>query len=270
MVKAGEKTGDLGTVLERLADYLEARYEARRRLVQALAYPLLVSIVAVAIVVGLMIYVVPTVVAVFAHGKQALPLLTRGLIAVSSLIRHYGWILVLIAIVVPFVWGRAMQYRNARFRLHAALLELPLLGNLLRSSDSAKFSATLAILLGSNVPLLEALTAAKRTLRNLRISEAVGRAIERIREGAPIARSLGAEKVFPPMMIHLIASGESSGALAEMLRRAAEQQQKELDHFTALGVAVFEPALIVGMGLLVILIVLAILMPIMEINQLVI
>lgn len=270
MVKAGEKTGDLGTVLERLADYLDARYEARRRLVQALAYPLLVSIVAVVIVVGLMIYVVPTVVAVFAHGKQALPLLTRGLILVSSLIRSYGWILLLFAIIAPFFWRRAMQYRNARFRLHAALLELPLLGNLLRSSDSAKFSATLAILLGSNVPLLEALTAAKRTLRNLRIVEAVGRAIERIREGAPIARSLGAEKVFPPMMIHLIASGESSGALAEMLRRAAEQQQKELDHFTALGVAVFEPALIVGMGLLVILIVLAILMPIMEINQLVI
>ena len=270
MVKAGEKTGDLGTVLERLADYLEARYEARRRLVQALAYPLLVSVVAVAIVIGLMVYVVPTVVAVFAHGKQALPWLTRGLIAVSSLIRHYGWILLALAVVVPFVWARAMQYRNARFRLHAALLELPLLGNLLRSSDSAKFSATLAILLGSNVPLLEALTAARRTLRNLRISEAVGRAIERIREGAPIARSLGAEKVFPPMMIHLIASGEAGGALAAMLRRAAEQQQKELDHFTALGVAVFEPALIVAMGLLVILIVLAILMPIMEINQLVI
>lgn len=270
MVKAGEKTGDLGTVLERLADYLEARYEARRRLVQALAYPLLVSVVAVAIVVGLMIYVVPTVVAVFAHGKQALPLLTRGLIAVSSLTRQYGWILLALAVVFPFVWARAMQFRNTRDRLHAALLELPVVGNLFRSSDSAKFSATLAILLGSNVPLLEALNAAKRTLRNLRIREAVGRAIERIREGAPIARSLGGEKVFPPMMIHLIASGESSGALPAMLRRAAEQQQKELDHFTALGVAIFEPALIVGMGLLVILIVLAILMPIMEINQLVI
>ena len=270
MVKAGEKTGDLGTVLERLADYLEARYEARQRLVQALAYPVLVSIVAVAIVVGLMIYVVPTVVAVFAHGKQALPLLTRGLIAVSSLIRHFGWTILVIAFVMPIAWVSAMQSRNIRNRLHAALLELPVLGNLLRSSDSARFSATLAILLGSNVPLLEALNAAQRTLRNLRIRDAVERAIERIREGAPIARALGVEKVFPPMMIHLIASGESSGALPAMLRRAAEQQQKELDHFTALGVAIFEPALIVGLGFLVILIVLAILMPIMEINQLVI
>ena len=270
MVKAGEKTGDLGAVLERVAGYLEARYEARQKLVQALAYPLLVSLVAVAIVVGLMVYVVPTVVAAFAHGKQALPLLTRGLIAISGLIRDYGWMLVVALIAFTYASRRLMRIRDVRSRVHAALLELPLAGKLLKNSDSAKFSATLAILLGSGVPLLEALNAAKMTLRNLRISEAVGRAIERIREGAPIARSLGAERVFPAMMIHLIASGESSGRLASMLQKAAEQQQKELDHVVALGVATFEPALIVGMGVIVVLIVLAILLPIMEVNQLVI
>ena len=270
LVRAGEKTGDLTTVLERLADYLEARHEARRRLVQALAYPVLVSVVAVVIVIALMSYVVPTVVAVFVHGKQTLPLLTRGLIGVSNLIRDFGWVFVIAAAAAVFFWRRAMGNHDLRYRVHARILRLWLLGNFLKSLDSARFAATLSILVGSSVPLLEALAAAQGTLRNLLIRDAVGRAIQRIREGAPIARSLGAEKVFPPLMIHLIASGEASGALAPMLQRAAEQQQKELDHFTALGAAVFEPALIVCMGLLVILIVLAILMPIMEINQLVI
>lgn len=270
LVRAGEKTGDLTTVLERLADYLEARHEARRRLVQALAYPVLVSVVAVAIVIALMSYVVPTVVAVFVHGKQTLPLLTRGLIAVSDLIRNFGWIFVIVAAATVFVWRRAMLNHDARYRLHALLLRSAMPGNFLKSLDSARFAATLSILVGSSVPLLEALAAAQGTVRNLTIRDAVGRAIQRIREGAPIARSLGAEKVFPPMMIHLIATGEASGTLAPMLQRAADQQQKELDHFTALGAAVFEPALIVFMGALVILIVLAILMPIMEINQLVI
>lgn len=270
LVRAGEKTGDLTTVLERLADYLEARHEARRRLVQALAYPVLVSAVAVAIVIALMSYVVPTVVAVFVHGKQTLPLLTRGLIAVSDLIRNFGWILVIVAGAALVLWRQAMSSHNARFRLHSLMLRLAMLGSFLKSIESARFAATLSILVGSSVPLLQALAAAQDTVRNLLIREAVGRAIQRIREGAPIARSLGAEKVFPPMMIHLIATGEASGTLAPMLQRAADQQQKELDHFTALGAAIFEPALIVFMGVLVILIVLAILMPIMEINQLVI
>lgn len=270
LIRAGEKTGDLKTVLERLADHLEARHEARRKLVQALAYPVLVSVVAVAIVVALMGYVVPQVVAVFVHSKQTLPLLTRGLIGASRLIRDFGWIFVIASIAAAFLWRHAMRNHDTRYRLHAALLRLSLVGNFLKSLDSARFASTLAILVGSSVPLLEALAAAQSTVRNLRIREAVGRAIQRIREGAPIARSLNAEKVFPPLMIHLIASGEASGTLAPMLQRAADHQQKELDHFAALGAVIFEPALIVIMGLLVILIVLAILMPIMEINQLVI
>jgi general secretion pathway protein F len=270
LVRAGEKTGDLATVLERLADYLEARHEARRRLIQALAYPVLVTVVAFAIVVALMSYVVPTVVAVFVHGKQTLPLLTRGLIVVSDFIRNFGWVLLALAAVGAVLARRTLKLQQARYRLHTMLLRLSPTGNLLKSLDSARFASTMAILVGSSVPLMDALATAQGTVRNLRIREAVGNAIQRIREGAPIARSLGAEHVFPPLMIHLIASGEASGALGPMLQRAADQQQKELDHFTALGVAIFEPALIVFMGMLVILIVLAILMPIMEINQLVI
>lgn len=269
LVRAGEKTGDLATMLERLADYLEARHEARRRLAQALAYPLLVTVVAALIIVGLMVYVVPNVVAVFVHGKQSLPFLTRALIAVTGLIRDAGWVVLVIALASPFLWRALMARGDARYRLHAVSLRMPVLGGFLKSLDSARFAATLAILVGSGVPLLEGLAAAQGTVRNLKIAEAIGRAIQRVREGAPIARSLGAEKVFPPLMIHLVASGEASGTLASMLQRAAEQQRKELDHFTALGVAVLEPALIVAMGVLVILIVLAVLMPIMEINQLV-
>lgn len=270
LVRAGEKTGDLATVLERLADYLEARHEARRKLVQALAYPLVVAVVAAAIVAGLMAYVVPNVVAVFVHGKQSLPFLTRGLIATTHLIRDFGWIALAAAIVGPFLWRALMLRGDSRIRLHSSLLRMPVLGRVLRSLDSTRFASTLAILVGSGVPLLDALAAAQGTVRNRKIAEAVGRGIQRVREGAPIARSLASEKVFPPLMIHLVASGEASGTLAKMLQRAAEQQQKELDHFTALGAAILEPALIVAMGLLVILIVLAVLMPIMEINQLVI
>lgn len=270
LVRAGEKTGDLATVLARIADHLEARQQARRKLVQALAYPVLVSLVAIAIVIALMTYVVPKVVAVFVHAKQTLPLLTRGLIALSDLIRDWGWLFALALVAAALAWRYAMRREEVRYRWHAALLRVAVLGRLLKSIDSTRFAATMAILVGSGVPLMQALAAARDTVRNLRVREAVTHAIERVREGAPIARALGAEKVFPPMMIHLIASGEASGTLAPMLQRAADQQDMELDHFTTMAVAIFEPALIVFMGLIVVLIVLAILMPIMEVNQLVI
>lgn len=269
LVRAGEKTGDLATVLGRLADFLESRQEARRRLAQALAYPLLVSAIAIVIIVALMVYVVPTVVAVFVHGKQALPFLTRALIAVSGMVRDYGWMAIFIVAAGALVWRKTLRGHAARTRMHEAALRLPVVGPFWRSLESSRFASTLAILLASGVPLLDALASAEEAVRNCHMREAVARATQRIREGASIARALGIEKAFPALLVQMIANGEASGTLAPMLQRAAEQQQKELDHFTALALAIFEPVLIAVLGVVVLLVVLAVLMPILEINRLV-
>ena len=268
LVNAGEKSGELHTLLARLADYLETSQATRQKILQALLYPIIVVVVAFAVIAGLVAYVVPQIVGVFTHSKQSLPLLTQALILVSDVLRASGlWLAAGAAAAVVLV-RRALKNEALRLRWHARLLRVPLLGRFLRTVDSARFASTMAILVGSGVPLLAALEAGRGVIGNLVLRRSVERAIGLVREGSPLHRALAAERLFPPLLIHLVASGEASGTLDQMLARAAQQQQNELDHRTALALGLFEPLLILFMGGLVLLIVLAVLLPIININLL--
>jgi len=269
VVDAGEKSGELPRLLARLADYLEAWQVTRQKIFQALLYPLLVSIVAFLVVIGLVTYVVPQIVSVFKQSKQVLPLLTRGLILVSDILRGHGWWLLTLAVAAPLLARRTLKRDEAlQLRWHRTLLRVPLLGRHLRTLDSARLASTLAIMVGSGVPLLTALETGKAVIANRVLREAVDKAIGQVREGSPLSKALAADKLFPPLLVHLIASGEASGTLGKMLERAAAQQQAELDRRTAVALGLFEPLLILVMGGIVLTIVLAILMPIIEINLL--
>jgi general secretion pathway protein F len=267
-VAAGEKSGELAKVMNQLADYMERSDELRRKTVQALIYPAIVAIVAVLVVTGLLTYVVPQVVAVFQSGKQALPLLTRIMIALSGFLRGWGWLL-LLAIGGGIAGLRYSLREDAvRRRWDAWLLELPLLGRHLRTLDTTRFASTLAILVGSGVPLLSALEAGRLVVVRLPLRDAIATASERVREGMSLARALAATRRFPPLLAHMIGSGEATGQLDQMLNRAARLQQGELETRTALLTSLLEPLLLLVMGGMVLLIVLAVMQPIIEINTL--
>ena len=267
-VAAGEQSGELPGVMMQLADYLERRSALRQKTLQALLYPAIVAVVALLVVVGLMTYVVPQVVTVFAQSRQALPLLTRAMIALSAFLREWGW-LVLVVIGAAGLWAH-MLLRNAAVRRNwdARLLRVPLLGRHLRVLDATRFASTLAILTGSGVPLLPALEAGREVMTRLPLQDAVRDATERVREGHTLARALGGTGAFPPLVIHMIATGEATGRLDELLERAARLQQQELENRTAVLTSVLEPALLLAMGVLVLAIVLAVMQPIIEINTL--
>ncbi|MEF8792651.1 type II secretion system inner membrane protein GspF [Thiohalorhabdus sp.] len=269
MVEAGEASGRLEDVLDRLADYTEQRQAMRQKLGAALIYPILVTIVALAVVVALLTYVVPEVVRVFEHTDQALPALTRGLIATSDLLRAY-WPHLVTALAAAAVAGALALRRPAiRYRWHALILRLPLIGHLARTINAARVARTLAILTESGVPLLEALTIGGRVVRNRPIREAVEQAAVSVREGGRLHGALAASGLFPPLMVHMISAGEVGGELEGMLGRAATQEERELESTVAAATALLEPLLILVMGGVVLVIVLAILLPIFEMNQLV-
>ncbi len=268
-VAAGEQSGHLDPVLEQLADYTESRQQLRQRVSHALIYPIILTLLALLIVSGLLVYVVPKVVGVFENTGQALPMLTRALIASSDFMRHYGiWVAALLAVGV-FVFSRLLRQLPFRRRWHRFLLRVPVIGRLYRGVNTARFTRTLSILAGSGVPVLEALRIAGDVVTNLPMKEAVEEAAVRVREGAPLGRSLAASRLFPPMTMHLISSGEASGELETMLERAATNQEREVDSLVGALLSLLEPALIVAMGLVVFLIVMAILLPIFQLNQLV-
>ncbi|MCE2872443.1 MAG: type II secretion system inner membrane protein GspF [Xanthomonadales bacterium] len=268
-VGAGEQSGRLDTVLERLADYTERRDQLRQRVLGALLYPIVLTAMCVVVVAGLLTYVVPQVVAVFESGGNSLPWLTRALLAVSAFLREWGLLLLSLAALGGFAFMRWLRAKAARRRFEGLLLRLPLLGRLLRSLGAARFTRTFSILIGSAVPALEGLRIAGATVGNLPMSEAIEAAAERVREGAPIGRSLAASGLFPPLTVHLVSSGESSGRLEEMLGRAADAEERELDRLLTAFVGLLGPLLIVAMGILVLLIVFAMLQPIFEMNTLV-
>ena len=256
-------------MLQHLADYLDARQALKQKTGLALLYPILVTLVAITIVTGLLVYVVPQVVQVFQQSRQTLPWLTRALIVLSDFLRG-AWPYLLVIIGGGFVAARAVLRRDAaRRRWHAFLLRLPLLGALIRGINTSRFASTLAILVGGGVPLLTALASGARVMTNQVLKEAVERAIERVREGASLARALGETRAFPPLLVHLVASGEASGKLEQMLERAARLETVALERRLAVFLTLLEPAMILVMGAAVLLIVLAILLPIIEINQLV-
>jgi len=269
LVHGGENSGALPTVLQHLADYLDARQALKQKTGLALLYPVLVTIVALAIVSGLLVYVVPQVVQVFQQSRQALPLLTRALIALSDFLRGAWPYLVAIIIGTAVAARMALRRDTARRRWHAMLLRTPWLGSLIRGVNTSRFASTLAILVGGGVPLLSALASGARVITNLVLREAVEHAIERVREGTSLARALGETRAFPPLLIHLVASGEVSGKLEQMLGRAAHLETQALERRLAVFLTLLEPVMILVMGGVVLMIVLAILLPIIEINQLV-
>ncbi|MFI4869677.1 MAG: type II secretion system inner membrane protein GspF [Steroidobacterales bacterium] len=268
-VSAGEQSGHLDAVLERLAEYTESREQMRQSVVGAMLYPLVLTIMCFTIVSILLTYVVPKVVDVFEANHAKLPLATRVLVAISSFLRDYGlWLLVAIA-VAAFVFWRSLKSREMRRRVHQTMLTLPLMGRIVRGVNTARFTRTLSILTASAVPVLDALRISSEVVTNLPMRDAVTEAAARVREGAPIGRSLSSSRLFPPMTVHLISSGESSGQLQTMLERAATNQERELAGLLAALVGLLGPLLIVGMGLFVMGIVFAMLLPIFEMNSLI-
>ncbi|TAK51657.1 MAG: type II secretion system protein GspF [Betaproteobacteria bacterium] len=269
LVHGGEESGALPTVLQHLADYLDARQALKQKTSLALLYPVLVTVVAICIVTGLLVFVVPQIVQVFQHSRQGLPLLTRALIAFSGFLQA-AWPYLAVAGVGAVAAARLALRREAlRRRWHAVLLGTPWLGGLIRGVNTSRFASTLAILVGGGVPLLSALKSGARVMTNLVMRDAVERTIERVREGESLARSLGATRTFPPLTVHLVASGEVSGKLEQMLQRAAQLETQALERRLAVFLTLLEPAMILAMGGIVLLIVLAILLPIIQINQLV-
>jgi general secretion pathway protein F len=269
LIAAGEASGQLARVLGRLADYLDERHQLRARLSLALVYPAIVTVVALGVVGALLVYVLPQVIQVFQHAHQQLPLLTRALIAFSGFLQA-TWILwVVLVIAAAMAFGAALRRPGSRAAIHRVWWRTPALGRMLRNLDAARLAATLSILVGSRVPILQALEAGTGVMTLTPMREALATAARGVREGMPLARALGSTQSFPPVMVHLIASGETSGRLDEALERAARQQQNDIATRLAAFAAIFEPAMILVMGGVVLVIVLAILLPIFQLNSLI-
>ncbi|WP_312467691.1 GspF family T2SS innner membrane protein variant XcpS [Stutzerimonas nitrititolerans] len=268
-VAAGEHAGHLGLVLDQLADYTDQRQQSRQKIQLALLYPVILLVASLAIVVLLLGYVVPDVVKVFVNTGQELPALTTGLIAVSEVVQRWGWLIMLGIVALAIGMRQALRDPSIKLRWHSFILRLPLVGRLVRATNTARFASTLAILTRSGVPLVDALGIAAAVIGNLRIRERVVEAAQRVREGGSLTRALEATGEFPPMMLHMIAAGEKSGELDQMLARTSRNQENDLAAQISLLVGLFEPFMLVFMGAVVLVIVLAILLPILSLNQLV-
>lgn len=268
-VAAGEQTGHLDVVLSRLADYTENRQMLIQSISQALIYPAVLTLTALAVVGLLLGYVVPQVVQVFTDLGQTLPFLTRALIATSDIVRSYGWLMLLLLVAGILAWRKALETESIRYRYHVWLLKLPLIGKLVRGVNTARFARTFSILTASGVPVLEGLRISANVMANLPMREAVLDAGLRVREGTTVQKALEVSGYFPPLVLHLIGSGESSGQLEDMLERAAQNQERDLENRISTLMKIFEPAMILIMGVIVLVIVLAILLPIFDLNQLV-
>jgi len=268
-VAAGEHAGHLGLVLDQLADYTDQRQQSRQKIQLALLYPVILLVASLAIVVLLLGYVVPDVVKVFVNTGQELPALTTGLIAVSEVVQRWGWLIMLGIVALAIGMRQVLRDPSIKLRWHSFILRLPLVGRLVRATNTARFASTLAILTRSGVPLVDALGIAAAVIGNLRIRERVVEAAQRVREGGSLTRALEATGEFPPMMLHMIAAGEKSGELDQMLARTSRNQENDLAAQISLLVGLFEPFMLVFMGAVVLVIVLAILLPILSLNQLV-
>jgi len=268
-VAAGEKSGHLDLVLEQLADYTERRHETQQKIKMAMLYPFILMGVAVLIIIGMLTYVVPKMVSVFENRDEALPFLTQALIDSSDFLKANGLWLVLLMVVVGIVYQQAMKRETMRQRAHRFYLRIPLLAKIIKGADTARLTSTLSILFRSGVPLVEALSIAGAVTSNMCIRSAVADAAEKVREGGSLNRSLDASGYFPPMLIQMIASGEASGELDSMLERSAQNQQRELEGLLSTLVGLFEPIILLVMGGVVLVMVLAIMLPIISLNNLV-
>ncbi|AWB34407.1 type II secretion system inner membrane protein GspF [Orrella marina] len=269
LIEAGESSGELPKVMSRLANYLDSRHATQNKLVTALIYPALVTMVALVMVLFLLTHVVPQVVGAFTQTQQRLPWATEVLLGVSHYVQHWGWQSALVILAGMLATRLLLRDPRARRRWDTKLLGLPVLGRYIQEVNTERFASTLAILVGSGVPLLMALESSRKTLTNTQLQAAIGDTTERVRQGSTLYSALQAQKAFPPILVHLVESGERTGQLPELLERAAITLSSEVQQRTSRLAAVLEPLATLIMGALVLFIVLAIMLPIIEINQLV-
>jgi general secretion pathway protein F len=269
VIGAGEQSGSLWLVLDNLADDLESSEELKSKVIGASLYPAIVCLVAVAIVLFLVTYVVPQVASVFTNSKRSLPFLTVAMLAISSGVRQWGWVGLLGLALGSGVLASMRRNAATRIRLDAAWLGLPLIGKLSRGYNAARFASTLSMLSGAGVPILKALQTAAETVHNRAMRADALDVLVLVREGSPLASALASKKRFPGLLAMFTRLGEQTGQLPTMLSRAASQLGKEVQRRAMQMATILEPLLIVGMGAMVMLIVLAVLMPIIQLNQLV-
>ncbi len=269
LVAVGAESGQLGGVLSRLADYLEARQALRQKFTAALIYPALVTVIALAVIATLLLYVVPQIVAVYQQSRQTLPWLTRALIASSDFLRATGWYWLALCALLALAAALLCRQERWRERWQAFLLATPVVGTVLRGLDTARFASTLAILTGSGAPLLRALDTAAGVIWARPIRNAAYAAAAHVREGVSLARALASQRTFPALLVHLVANGEQSGRLPEMLDRAAREQDSDVERRLTWLAALVQPVLIVFMGAIVLVLVLAVMLPIVSMNQLI-
>ncbi|MGB3392153.1 MAG: type II secretion system inner membrane protein GspF [Stenotrophomonas sp.] len=268
MVAAGESSGALPQILERLAEMLENQQRARGKLIGALVYPLALTVVAIGVVIALMAFVVPKVVEQFDSMGRELPWLTRAVIAASDFTRHWGWLALLVLVAAGIGLARALRNESFRLRFDAWLLRLPLLGKLLGDLHAARMARMLAIMLDSGLPLIEGLSITARTVSNRVLRNATTAMVVTIDEGGSLSAAMKQAGVFPPTLLYMVSSGENSGRLAPMLDRAADYLDREFETFSSAGMSLLEPAIIIAMGGVVAAIVLSILLPILQFNSL--
>jgi len=268
MVSAGEASGALQPILERLADGLERDQQVQGKVITALVYPAVLAVVALGVITALMAFVVPKVVDQFDSMHQTLPLLTRLVIGVSHLMRDWGWLIILLLVVGAALGAAALRNPAVRLRADTLILKLPLIGRLTRDLHGAKMARTLSTMIAAGLPVLEGLTITARTVSNRRLRLATETMAEAVREGGGLSAAMRRADVFPPILVYMTASGESSGRLEPMMERAADYLEREFSTFTAVMLSLLEPAIIVVMGGVVALIVLSILLPILQINTL--
>ncbi|RUO75788.1 type II secretion system inner membrane protein GspF [Idiomarina seosinensis] len=267
MVAAGEKSGHLDQVLTELADYTEQRQHMRSQLTQASVYPLMLTLVAIGIVIFLLVSIVPQIVDNFSTMGQSLPPTTTAMLSISEFLQNYGlWMLVILAVAMV-IFKQWLRVDKNKYRYHLMLLRLPFLGKIIRGVSTARFARTLSILTSSAVPLLTGLQITAKVIGNLAIREAIETAATHVKEGSSLRAALQQTGLFPPMMLHMIAAGEKSGELEQMLRRTADNQDREFEGLVQVSLKVFEPALIVTMAGIVFFIVLAIIQPILQLNN---
>lgn len=268
MTAAGEQSGALQPILERLADGLERDEVVRGKVLTALIYPCVLALVALGVIIAMMSFIVPKVVDQFESMGQTLPLLTRVIIGLSDLMRDWGWLMALIMLGLAGLGLMARRKETVRLKLDRAVLQLPLIGRLVRDLHGARMARTLSAMIASGLPVLEGLTITARTVSNLALRRSTEQMVEAVREGGGLSAAMRRAGVYPPILVHMTASGESSGRLEIMLDRAADYLEREFSNFTAVMLSLLEPAIIVVMGGVVSIIVLSILLPILQINTL--
>lgn len=268
-ISAGEHSGHLDLVMERLADHTESSQEFSQTVKMAMIYPIILLLMAIGVVVGLMTFVVPKIIKVFSGSGQELPFLTQALVSASEFISSYGWlvIVVLVASVSAFIYS--MRQKDFRMAVHKRMLHMPFFKKLVRGFNAARYASTLSILTSSGVPLVEGMKIASQVVSNEYMRTKLTQATTRVSEGTSLNKALSENGYFPPMMLHMIASGEASGQLDTMLERTAKHQERDLKSLITMIVGLFEPFMLVFMGVSVLMIVMAILMPIIDMNDLV-